>query len=202
MNHRIDIVEPSVLTNADSGTFKNHVSAVLNGELDGFVIDDQNSKIFNDSIRYASELGLSGGINSTTMTFNYDATVADLEPGGIPEPDDWEQLGITPLHADGEEGESILSVSTCSLGSYAIYILNRGPEIIDESPVELWDSLHDESVRILTEGIVDTDKLDNRITKLNIAMGQTVIFNPSRPHMGVTLQAPRRVNTTFFHKEY
>jgi hypothetical protein len=199
MNTLIEVATPSVLTDIDRDVLSNHIDDVLNGNLPGFVVNDKDSAVFQASANYATELGLSGGINSTTMTFDYDATLSDLAPGKIPEPEDWEQFGITPLHTDGEEGEKMLSLSICLLGAYSIYILDRGPDILDESPIELWDSLHEDSVRILTENMVNSDKLNNRITRLDIAMGQTVIFNPSRPHMGVTTQAPRRVNTTFFH---
>ena len=196
----VEMNQPPVV-DGDRSYLRSRIDDVLSGNLNGLVLNDQDSLVFQEGIRYASELGLSGGINSTTMTFNYDATINDLESGTIPDPEDWENFGITPLHADGEEGERMLSVSKCSLGAYSIYILNRGLAIMDDSPVELWDSLHDESVRILTENMLDTDKLNNRVTRLDIALGQTVIFNPSRPHMGVTTQAPRRVNTTFFHQE-
>ena len=199
MNTRVEIAQPSASTDVSGDILRSSVDNVLNGNLPGFVIDDNNSDAFNETIRYAKELGLDGGINSTSMTFNYDATINDLAPGEIPEPEDWEQFGITPLHSDGEEGERMLSLSKCNLGAYAIYILSRGPAIMDQSPVELWDSLHGESVNVLTEGMVDTDKLSPQVTMLNIALGQTVIFNPSRPHMGVTTRAPRRVDTTFFH---
>lgn len=201
MNKHIEVVQPSTLRDLDSNGLKNHIDDVLNGNLDGFVLNDSDSLYFQQSIDYAAELGLTGGINSTTMTFNYDSSINNLAPGEIPEPEDWEQFGITPLHVDGEEGEQMLSISKCSLGSYAICILNREQEILDQSPLELWDSLHYETIQILNNNTVDTDKLNNRMTRLNISLGQTVIFNPSRPHMGITTQSPRRVDTTFFHKE-
>ncbi len=198
MNSRVEIVRPSVIDTDNTDVLRNHIDAILFGQEKGLVF---SSDVFGHSIDYAEQLGLSGGLNSTTMTFNYDDSSEGLNNSKRPSHEDWESLGVTPLHADSAEGDRILSISQCHLGAYSIYIANRGPAIYDQSPVELWDSLHDDTIDILAHGTVNTENLDSKITRLDIAMGQTVIFNPSRPHMGVTRQAPRRVDTTFYTDE-
>mgnify|MGYP006929321989 CR=1 FL=1 len=191
----MEIVRPSVINTDNTDVLRNHIDAILCGQENGLVF---SSDVFGRSIDYAERLGLSGGVNSTTMPFNYDDSSEGFNDSDRPSHEDWESLGVTPLHADGAEGDRILSISKCHSGAYSIYIANRGPAIIDQSPVELWDSLHEDTVNILARGTVNTENLDSKITRLDIAMGQTAIFNPSRPHMGVTRQAPRRVDTTFY----
>lgn len=175
------------------------IDLVVDSYLPGFVIAASVENAFPLSVAYARELGLDGGVNSTTMTFNYDDTSDHLAPGDTPGPDDWEHLGITPLHADGEEGERMLSINEALEGAYEIIIFKRGPRIANHMPIDLWDSLHSENMGVLLDGRVDVGLLAARGTRLAVSAGQTVVFNPSHPHMGVTRQAPRRSNATFFH---
>jgi hypothetical protein len=205
MNTPLEVIRTEVLAGLSHDQLRRSIDQVVSGDLAGIVISDEKSRVFRDSIKYASELGLSGGINSTTMTFNYDDTVSDLAAaqtrGEAPGPEDWSEFGVTSLHTDGIEGDEMLSISRCTLGSYVINIFNRGPAIKQYFPMELWDVLQDDNFDILLDGEVNTDRLSNTMTRLEVRIGQTAIFNPSQPHMGITTTAPRRVDTTFFQHE-
>jgi hypothetical protein len=195
----LEVHQPSPLENISAGELRANIDRVLNGDLPGFVMAASMTDAFPASVAYAHELGLEGGVNSTTMTFNYDNTSSHLDTGDAPGPEDWEGLGITPLHADGEEGDRMLSINQALAGAYDIIIFGRGPKIAGDMPIELWDSLQGENMGVLLGGKVDTEMLVSRATRLAVSAGQTIVFNPSQPHMGVTRKAPRRSNATFFH---
>ena len=195
----LEIRQPAPLENLSDEELRANIDSVLEGRLPGFVIAASVSNAFPRSTAYAQEIGLSGGVNSTTMTFNYDNTSEHLTPTATPGPEDWESLGITPLHADGDEGDRMLSINEALAGAYDIMIFGRGPEIASDMPIELWDSLQGENMGVLLDGKVNTEMLAVHATRLAVSAGQTIVFNPSQPHMGVTRRAPRRSNATFFH---
>lgn len=195
----LKIHQPAPLENLTVSELHANIDLILAGHLPGFVIAASMAEAFPSSVAYAKELGLEGGVNSTTMTFNYDNTSNHLKSGDAPGPEDWEGLGITPLHADGEEGDRMLSICQALAGAYDIMVFGRGPKIAGDMPIELWDSLQGENMGVLLGGKVNTEMLAMRATRLAVSTGQTVVFNPSQPHMGVTRKAPRRSNATFFH---
>ena len=195
----LEIHQPLPLEGLGASELHENIDRVLEGRLPGFVIAASMTEAFPLSVAYAKELGLEGGVNSTTMTFNYDNTSGHLDASDAPGPEEWEGLGITPLHADGEEGGRMLSINQALVGAYDIMIFGRGPKIAGDMPIELWDSLQGENMGVLLGGRVDTEMLATRATRLAVSAGQTIVFNPSQPHMGVTRKAPRRSNATFFH---
>ena len=200
----LEVDRPVPLTNFDAAELGVRIESVLTGQLPGFVISTATTDSFELSIKHARNIGLEGAVNSTSMTFNYDESASGLSvargKGHIPRPEEWEQYGITPLHADGEEGDEMLSISRATLGAYTINVLRRGTSRLGDMPIELWDTLQAENTRLLLDGNVDTKNLMPQMTSLDVKAGDTVIFNPSNPHMGVTTQAPRRAETTFFYR--
>jgi hypothetical protein len=195
----LEIYQPAPLEDLSTSELHVHINRVLEGDLPGFVLAASMTEAFSSSVAYAQSQGLEGGVNSTTMTFNYDNTSDHLTSRDAPGPEDWESLGITPLHSDGEEGDRMLSINQALAGAYDIMIFGRGPKIAGDMPIELWDSLQDENMGVLLGGKVDSEMLATRATRLAVSAGQTIVFNPSQPHMGVTREAPRRSNATFFH---
>ncbi|HEX8227562.1 MAG TPA: hypothetical protein VF572_06875 [Candidatus Saccharimonadales bacterium] len=204
MIRALDVQKPPAIAEITPDELADTMERVLAGELPGFVVSAAVPDAFNQSIDIATDMGLDGGINNTTMTFNYDTSVAGLAAaraeGRIPGPEEWEDFGITSLHADGEEGDEMLSISRALRGAYIINVLKRGPATQDDMPIELWDTLQVENTRLLLDGMVDTDNLSPVMTSLDIEAGDTVIFNPSNPHMGITTKAPRRAETTFYFR--
>ncbi len=200
----LTIERPGPLLDIGPAELSAHIDQVRSGQLPGFVVGADIPDAFDVSVRYAQEVGLVGGINETTMTFNYDATIASLAIAraqmGLQMPVGWEKYGVTSLHADGEEGDEMLSISRVTLGAYVIQIFDRGPAVANDLPVELWETPEDENLRILLDNSVDNGYLLPDATFLEVNTGDTVVFNPSSPHMGVTTQAPRRVDTTFFSR--
>jgi hypothetical protein len=194
----LETYQPAPLKDLSHDQLHANIDLVLNGHLPGFVIAASMADGFPLSIAYAYELGLEGEVNSTTMAFDYDNTSANLTPDDTPGPDDWKGLGITPLHADGTKGDHRLSINQAIAGAYDIMLFDRGPKVADDMPSELWDSLQDENMGVLLKGKVDPEMLSIRAMRLAISAGQTAVFNPSHPHMGVTRVAPRRSNATFF----
>jgi hypothetical protein len=194
----LEVYQPLALENLNDDELQANIRLVLDGHLPGFVMAASMHDAFPASIACAKDLGLEGGVNSTTMAFKYNHSSGGLTSANNPQPEDWESLGITPLHADGEEGDRMLSINQALAGAYDITIFARGPGIADDMPIELWDKLHDENMGVLLHNKVNTDMLAARATQLAMSAGQTLVFNPSQPHMGVTRTAPRRSNATFF----
>ena len=149
---------------------------VASNDLAGFVIANSSSA-FSDAVRAARELGFVGDTKQAT-TFR--------KP--------------TQFHADGEEGDEMLSISEALVGEYEIRIFKRAPEIVSVEPIHLWDVLDSENTNVLARSQVDTAKLGHRATLLRAQAGNTVIFNPSNPHIGVPLTVPRHSESTFFRR--
>lgn len=200
----IEINRPPSLTDLDQADLADYTERVLKGHLLGFVVDAAVPDAYERVINHALDIRLEGGVNTTTMTFNYDTTVSGLSvartEGRTPEPEEWERFGVTPLHSDGEENDEMLSISKAKIGAYTIHILRRGPNRSGDMPIELWDTLQIENTRLLLDGVVDADNLLPEMTSLDVCAGDTVVFNPSQPHMGITTLAPRRADTTFFQR--
>ncbi|MBC7581365.1 hypothetical protein H7097_00670 [Aeromicrobium sp.] len=201
---QLEVHRPLPLTSLDSAELGVQIESVLTGQLPGFVLSAAMTNAFEQSIKHARNIGLEGGVNTSSMTFDYDETASGLltarAAGLTPGPEDWGRYGITSLHADGEEGDEMLSVSRATLGAYTINILQRGINRQSDMPIELWDTLQIENTRLLLDGVVDMKNLLPNMTSLDVQAGDTVIFNPSNPHMGVTTQAPRIAETTFFYR--
>ena len=191
-----ELIEPAEI---DRDSLPSTISRVLDNELAGFIL--RSSAGFDDVIRVAKETGLEGD-TKLSAPFRYKVDISELsglaDRGERPVGEDWSSYGITPLHADGETGDRMLSVSRVLLGNYEVRVFERNPAIDEIEPVELWDKLDEQNANIMLDGTVDDSVLVPKATILAVQSGDTIVFNPSNPHMGVTISAPRSSESTFF----
>lgn len=173
------------------------IHRILSGELVGIVIDSR-CDAFDDSIQAAHALGMNAD-EGVPLIFNYERSFAALaNHPNTPQSHEWANFGITPLHADSNPNDSMVSICRIEQGSCEIRIFERAPALHAAKCDTLSDYLQAENARLLLEETIDTDLLSHQATCLQASEGDLVIFNPMRPHIGVTTQAPRRSASIFF----
>jgi hypothetical protein len=171
------------------------------GVLSGFVLHQCADKDYSRLVDAAQDLGLAQA--NEGQEFGYETDISRLQPktdeSVRPLRDGhWSECGVTPLHADGQEGRRVLSVSRVSGGAYDIGVFRRQPKLESAQPRAIWEILDRTTKNVLYDGEVDDAYLKTAATLFHVAAGDLLVFNPSNPHMGVTTQAPRNSRTVFF----
>lgn len=189
---------PSPIQAINLYELKPQIQRVLDGELIGIVIAS-HCDAFDDSINAAQSLGLNGD-TGLPVVFDYDRGFGALTnqatmPKGLQE---WATYGVTPLHVDSDLDFQMVSICRIEQGGCEIRIFDKGPDLDPAARSTLREYLEAENGRVLLEEAVDSSLLGSAATCLRASEGDLVIFNPLRPHMGVTTQAPRRSASIFF----
>lgn len=108
--------------------------------------------------------------------------------------------GITPLHADQDEGEQLISISELKKGQAQLDIFRRRAELADVPSDELFSELNQDTIRAIVDEAVDPARLSPNVTRLHVSQpGDIFVFNAQLPHMVTTLGTKsRRSTSTFF----
>ncbi len=177
------------------------IGRVLYSGLAGFVIGNAR-KSYKNVCSVADELGLRGD-RKASVPFEHNSRVEEaigLLRNGSELQGTWRDYGVTQLHADGDEGDQMLSIIRVKKGSFEIRAFERGPGVKGIPAVDLFDVLEGQTGLVLTEDRVDTDMVAARATVLRASKDDIVVFNPSQLHMAITLEGPRLSESTFFQK--
>lgn len=195
----ISYEQSSELRDASAFQIKDHIIRLTLSELAGFTIT-QTRKSYKQACSVAQSLGFEGDTKAA-VPFEHNERVGeavDLIKNGQPLNGQWRDYGVTQLHADGDANDKMLSAINVKKGSLEIRVFDRGPDIQGIDAVDLFDELEEETQRVLVEEKVDVNIITPEATVLRASKGDTIIFNPSLPHMAITLQGPRYSESTFF----
>lgn len=188
---------PSTIQAINLYDLQAQVQRVLSGDLIGIVIAS-HCDAFDDSIQAAHTLGLNAD-EGVPVIFNYERSYAALASHPtVPQGHEWADFGVTPFHADSNPQDSMVSICRIEQGSCEIRIFERAAALHGVKRDALSQYLQNENARLLLEETIDNELLSEAATCLKANEGDLLIFNPQRPHIGVTTQAPRRSASIFF----
>lgn len=196
MNKRFIVGQIPEISAHDLGAIEKATDDAVNARSVGFIIRG-GGVLYEPVLDMATGHGLVGD-KKESRQFDYYGTWQN--PDFVPGEDDWIRLGVTELHADGGEGQRMLSVAKVKQGKYDLISLKRGPATKDIELTDMWEVLNDQTQAVLN-GEFDPDLLAGPVVKASVSKGDLLVINPSDPHLGVTREAPRVSDVTFFYEK-
>ncbi len=199
MIRAVEFESASLLASPDRDELIGHMDQILQSKSKGLVVRDVSLKTVS---AVARDLGLTGDTRMSVPFVHKNKLDEALQrlDDGLSLDGTWRDYGVTQLHADGDEGDEMISAAHMQRGEVAICVFDRGERIKEVSAIDLFDTLEEETQRILTTNTVDTEMLSHQAVCLRAGAGDIIVFGPSNPHMAITLSTPRHSESTFFQR--